>query len=101
MACRFESLFSTGLWQRYSLIGVSQAEKLGEMLRISKVPLLRPVESNMVLASLNSKAATALKSEGITFYYPWEGAARFLTTFAHTDEDLEHLVSTIQRVNAR
>ena len=57
--------------------------------------LLYPVEANEIFVRLTAAEAAALRAQGFDFYDWGEGAARLVTSWHHTEDDVAPLARAI------
>jgi threonine aldolase len=57
--------------------------------------VLHPVEANEIFIRLSAPEAATLRSQGYDFYDWGEGAARLVTSWHHTEEDVQPLAKAI------
>ncbi|MFF8606277.1 threonine aldolase family protein [Streptomyces sp. NPDC015346] len=88
-----------GLWLRNARQANTMAARLGDGLKaVPGTELLGSPQANIVFCRLPPQATAGLLAEGYTFYHDrWApGIVRFVTSFAHTPEDIDQLLDAVR-----
>lgn len=88
-------------WLRHAGHANAMARRLSDKVaRIAGAELLLPTEANGVFVNLPQAALARLKATGWVFYTFIGGGARFMCSWATTQEAIDHLASDIERALA-
>lgn len=88
--------FEGDLWLRNAANANRQAQLLGAGLAaLPGASLLRPVEANAVFAVLTTAQHEKLRAAGFAYYTFIGGAARFVCSWATTEEDVRALLDAV------
>jgi|SRR3989338_584006 len=97
IAVQLEALLSNGLWLRNAGNANKMARCLKEKLwDIRQVHITQEVESNAVFATIPKPVIPLLQQK--YFFYVWneeKGEVRFMTSFDHTEEDVDNFVKCL------
>ncbi|MGY0063757.1 threonine aldolase family protein [Streptomyces sp. LZ34] len=99
-AAQMDAYLSDDLWLRNAAHAGAMAARLREGLKaVPGVGLLGAADANVVFCRLPQKVIEELLAEGYAFYHDrWEpGVVRFVTSFATTEQDVDHLVQAVSR----
>ncbi|MGX1560971.1 threonine aldolase family protein [Streptomyces sp. NPDC055506] len=97
-AAQFEAYLTDELWLRNASHANAMAARLQEGLKaIPEVGLLGAADANILFCRLPQQAIDGLLADGYVFYHDrWEpGVVRFVTSFATTEQDVDHLVQAV------
>ncbi|GGY35748.1 threonine aldolase family protein [Streptomyces djakartensis] len=99
-AAQLDAYLRDDLWLRNAAHANAMAARLQEGLKaVPGVELLGTADVNILFCRLPRRITEALLAEGYTFYHDrWEpGVVRFVTSFATTERDVDHLVRSVVR----
>ncbi|MEU6912890.1 threonine aldolase family protein [Streptomyces olindensis] len=99
-AAQLDAYLRDGLWLRNAAHAGAMAARLQEGLKaVSGVEMLGAADANIVFCRLPQRITEGLLAEGFAFYHDrWEpGVVRFVTSFATTEQDVDHLVRAAAR----
>ncbi|RMB79759.1 low specificity L-threonine aldolase [Streptomyces shenzhenensis] len=91
------------LWLRNAAHANAMAARLQEGLdKIPEIGRLGTVDANMLFCHLPEQVTKGLLAEGYVFYHDrWDpGVARFVTSFATSEQDVDDLLDAIRRHSA-
>lgn len=95
LGVQFDALFENNLYFRIAERGVEQAIKIAEVLQAHGFKLWMPVETNQVFVIIDDKYADKLKNDVLYRYWIRYDenniVARFVTTWAVSDDDIKKL----------
>ena len=95
------AMLTDNTWLRHAAHANAMAQRLSHKVAgIAGAELLLPTEVNGVFVNLPDAAATRLKALGWTFYTFIGGGARFMCSWATTEEAVDHLAHDLERVLA-
>ncbi len=95
------AMLTEGTWLRHAAHANAMAHRLSERIAgIAGAELLLPTEVNGVFVNLPEPAIARLKALGWTFYTFIGGGARFMCSWATTEEAVDHLADDLERVLA-
>jgi threonine aldolase len=101
LAAQFEALITDELWRRCARHANAMAARLAAAVRdASGVTITRPVQTNVVFATLRKRDAAALR-ERFAFYV-WDEAAgevRWMCSWDTTAEDVDGFAAAVRRVS--
>ncbi|MFF4585988.1 threonine aldolase family protein [Streptomyces sp. NPDC001388] len=99
-AAQLDAYLTDGLWLRNATHANAMAARLQDGLKaLPGVDLLGVADANVVFCRLPQPVTEALLAEGYVFYHDrWEpGVARFVTSFATTEQDVDGLLHAVRR----
>ncbi|MET3937107.1 low specificity L-threonine aldolase [Arthrobacter sp. OAP107] len=99
-AAQLDAYLTDDLWLRNAHQANAMATRLEDGLReIADTELLGSPQANILFCRLPRPVTNALLAEGYTFYHDrWEpGTLRFVTSFSHTPDDIDHLLDAVRR----
>ena len=99
-AAQLDAYLTDDLWLRNAAHANAMAARLEAGLKaIPDVGLLGAADANIVFCRLPQPVIDGLLADGYAFYHDrWEpGVARFVTSFATTAHDVDHLVDAVRR----
>ncbi|MFF4658472.1 threonine aldolase family protein [Streptomyces sp. NPDC001381] len=99
-AAQLDAYLTDGLWLRNARHANAMAARLQDGLKaLPGVDLLGVADANVVFCRLPQPVTEALLAEGYVFYHDrWEpGVARFVTSFATTEQDVDGLLHAVRR----
>jgi threonine aldolase len=99
-AAQLDAYLSDDLWLRNAAHANTMAARLQDGLKtIPGVGLLGAADANIIFCRLPPKVTEGLLADGYAFYHDrWEpGVVRFVTSFATTEHDVDHLVEAVLR----
>ncbi|MFI6374395.1 threonine aldolase family protein [Streptomyces sp. NPDC050546] len=99
-AAQLEAYLTDELWLRNASHANTMAARLQEGLKaIPEVGLLGAADANILFCRLPQRTIDGLLADGYAFYHDrWEpGVVRFVTSFATTEQDVDHLVRAVGR----
>lgn len=99
-AAQLDAYLTDDLWLRNAAHANAMAARLQEGLKgIPEVGLLGAADANIVFCRLPQQVTEGLLADGYAFYHDrWEpGVARFVTSFATTPQDVDHLLQAVSR----
>lgn len=94
------TMLESGGWLQNARIANEAAYKLGQGLsRIKGVQKVSPIQANAVFVQMPKLMAAKLKDRGWRFYsFNGEGHARFMCSWATTDEHIQALVTDLKEI---
>jgi threonine aldolase len=102
LAAQFDALLTDDLWLRNASRANAMAARLADAVRnVSKLTITRPVETNVVFATLPGAAITALQ-ERFAFYV-WnerESEVRWMCSWDTTESDVDAFAQAVREVVA-
>lgn len=99
VAAQLDVLLGTGLWRSNARHANDAARHLAARLRETGIVPALPVQANAVFFAVPPQHAAQVAAEGRALVWdPGTGLVRAVASFDTTEEDVEHLVSTVQRV---
>ncbi|MFJ8109069.1 threonine aldolase family protein [Streptomyces sp. NPDC096132] len=102
-AAQLDAYLTDGLWLRNAAHANVMATRLQDGLKaLPEVGLLGVADANVVFCRLPQPVTEGLLADGYVFYHDrWEpGVARFVTSFATTEEDVDGLLRAVGRLTA-
>lgn len=95
MSAPWVGMLESGAWRRHAVHANACASRLASGLEeIEGVSLMVPSQANAVFARMPAEVAAGLRDRGWDFYtFIGEGGARFMCSWATTEEDVDALVS--------
>ncbi|KUO08282.1 threonine aldolase family protein [Streptomyces sp. DSM 15324] len=99
-AAQLDAYLADGLWLRNAARANAMAARLQDGLKaLPEVGLLGVADANIVFCRLSARITEGLLGEGYVFYHDrWEpGVARFVTSFATTEADVDGLLEAVRR----
>ncbi|MDR6974154.1 threonine aldolase [Streptomyces sp. 3330] len=99
-AAQLDAYLTDGLWLRNATHAGAMAARLREGLKaVPEVALLGAADANIVFCRLPQWVTEGLLADGYAFYHDrWEpGVVRFVTSFATTPQDVDHLLRAVGR----
>ncbi|WP_409467831.1 threonine aldolase family protein [Streptomyces sp. HC307] len=99
-AAQLDAYLTDDLWLRNAAHAGAMAARLQEGLKaIPEVGLLGAADANILFCRLPQQVIEGLLADGYVFYHDrWEpGVVRFVTSFATTEQDVDHLVQAVGR----
>ncbi|WP_340383970.1 beta-eliminating lyase-related protein [Streptomyces sp. SS7] len=99
-AAQLDAYLADGLWLRNAAHANAMAARLQDGLKaLPEVGLLGVADANIVFCRLSPRITEGLLGEGYVFYHDrWEpGVARFVTSFATTETDVDGLLEAVRR----
>ncbi|MFF5184207.1 threonine aldolase family protein [Streptomyces sp. NPDC000345] len=99
-AAQLDAYLTDGLWLRNATHANAMAARLQDGLKaLPGVDLLGVPDANVVFCRLPQPVTEALLADGYVFYHDrWEpGVARFVTSFATTEQDVDGLLHAVRR----
>ncbi|KUN85593.1 threonine aldolase family protein [Streptomyces griseoruber] len=99
-AAQVDAYLTDGLWLRNAAHANGMAARLQDGLKaLPEVGLLGVADANIVFCRLPRQVTEGLLGEGYVFYHDrWEpGVARFVTSFATTEADVDGLLAAVRR----
>ena len=93
MAAQILAMIEDGLWLKTARTANAGAALLADA---AGDRLLQPVEANEVFLRLTAAEAATLRGQGFDFYDWGEGAARLVTSWQQTAEDIRPLADAIR-----
>ncbi|MCY1246088.1 Low specificity L-threonine aldolase [compost metagenome] len=101
LSAQIDAYLSDDLWLRNARKANDAAQRLAQGLAgLSGVEVLGGTEANILFCRLDSAVIDALLKAGFVFYHDRWGPniVRFVTSFATTAEDVDHLLNHVRRV---
>jgi threonine aldolase len=92
LAAQLLAMLDGDLWLENARAANAAAQIIAEA---APARLLHPVQANEIFIKLTRAEAAALRSQGFDFYDWGEGAARLVTSWQHTAEDVTPLANAI------
>ncbi|MPY60326.1 threonine aldolase family protein [Streptomyces spongiae] len=99
-AAQLDAYLTDDLWLRNADHANAMAARLQEGLKaIPEVGLLGAADANILFCRLPHQVIEGLLADGYVFYHDrWEpGVVRFVTSFATTEQDVDHLAQAVGR----
>ncbi|MEU1181141.1 low specificity L-threonine aldolase [Streptomyces sp. NPDC005820] len=99
-AAQLDAYLTDDLWLRNAAHANAMAARLQDGLKaLPEVGLLGVADANIVFCRLPLQVTEGLLAEGYVFYHDrWEpGVARFVTSFATTEADVDGLLEAVRR----
>ena len=100
IAAQFLAYLEEDLWRVLAKHANSMAQRLARALGdVRGLEFVCPVECNMLFPRLPPKALESLQND--FYFYAWdqdEGIARWVTTFATTEEDIDSFAVAVKDV---
>ncbi|WP_460062713.1 threonine aldolase family protein [Streptomyces sp. YKOK-I1] len=99
-AAQVDAYLADGLWLRNAGHANAMAARLQDGFKaLPEVGLLGVADANIVFCRLSRRITEGLLGEGYVFYHDrWEpGVARFVTSFATTEADVDGLLEAVRR----
>ncbi|MFI7504724.1 threonine aldolase family protein [Streptomyces sp. NPDC049687] len=99
-AAQLGAYLTDGLWLRNAAHANAMAARLQDGLKaLPDVGLLGVADANVVFCRLPQQVTERLLADGYAFYHDrWEpGVARFVTSFATTEQDVDDLLDAVRR----
>lgn len=87
-----------GLWLRLAAQANRAMARLAAGLRTLDVAFVEEPEVNMLLVEIDAPTADALRAHGLLFYDIQPGVARFVTSFATTDNEVDRAIGAFRAV---
>ncbi|MBB3214697.1 threonine aldolase [Herbaspirillum sp. Sphag1AN] len=103
LTAQIDAYLQNDLWLRNARQANAMAQRLvNGLLQMRGVDVMGPRQSNIVFCRLPAALTAGLLEAGFHFYHDrWEpGVARFVTSFATTTNDIDHLLSCMQNLVA-
>lgn len=96
------TMLESGAWLKNAAAANAAAQKLAAKLElINGIKTSSPVQANAVFVEMPAIVAKQLRQKGWHFYsFIGEGNARFMTSWATTDEKIDELVADVHEVTA-
>ncbi len=101
LSAQIDAYLRDDLWLRNAREANGMARRLVAGLRpLPGVEVLGAPQANIVFCRLPAAAITGLLEAGFAFYHDrWEpGVVRFVTSFATTAADVDHLIASLSRI---
>lgn len=97
------TMLESGGWLENARTANAAARKLAAKLEpIEGIRISYPVQANAVFVEMPATVIDQLRDRGWYFYqFIGEGSARFMTSWATTDEKIDELAADVQEVTAR
>lgn len=99
-AAQLDAYLTDDLWLRNATHANVMAARLQEGLKgIPEAGLLGAADANILFCRLPQQVTEGLLADGYAFYHDrWEpGVVRFVTSFATTPQDVDHLLQAVSR----
>lgn len=99
-AAQLDAYLTDDLWLRNARRANTMAARLGDGLKATPgTELLGTPQANIVFCRFSQQTTQGLLAEGYTFYHDrWApGIVRFVTSFSHTPDDIDHLLDAVRR----
>jgi threonine aldolase len=109
LAAQFEGYLNDGYWLTLARQANAMADRLAEGLRNCGVPIVWPVEANIVFALLPKALDGKLRAKGATYYVrsntlagddiaigPDQILVRLVTSFATVDAEVDQFVALVR-----
>ncbi|MFF3332953.1 threonine aldolase family protein [Streptomyces sp. NPDC002888] len=99
-AAQLDAYLTDDLWLRNAAQANAMAARLQDGLKaIPEVGLLGAADANILFCRLPQQVTEGLLADGYAFYHDrWEpGVVRFVTSFATTPQDVDHLLAAVRR----
>jgi threonine aldolase len=109
LAAQFEGYLSDGYWLTLARHANVMADRLADNLRAAGIPIVWPVDANIVFALLPQALDSKLKAAGAAYYVrprtlagddvamaPDQMLVRLVTSFATVDSEIEKFASLVQ-----
>jgi len=104
LSAQLDAYLSDGLWLRNARHANRMAQRLEHAIRqLDAIDMLGSVQANILFCRVPAPVIDGLLREGFVFYHDrWEpGVVRFVTSFATTDSDVDHLAARMARLVAQ
>jgi len=97
------TMLESGGWLKNAMAANAAAQKLAAKLKsIQGIKISSPVQANAVFVEMPATVINHLRDKGWYFYqFIGEGSARFMTSWATTDERIDELVADVHEITAR
>lgn len=94
-------MYESDAWLRHARHANACANRLEAALReIPRIEIMYPVQANSVFLKLPQTWIDRLRASGLRFYTFIGGGARFMCSWATTEEDIDSLTATIREIAA-
>ena len=103
LSAQIDAYLKDDLWLRNARQANGMAQRLANGLKqLPSVEVLGETQSNIVFCRLPAVVTEGLLQEGFFFYHDrWDhGVVRFVTSFASTEVDVDHLLASAKRLAA-
>ncbi|OLR93480.1 threonine aldolase family protein [Actinokineospora bangkokensis] len=98
-SAQLDAYLADDLWLRLARRSNGTAARLAGGFKAAGIELLAEPQANILFATLPDRVRDGLLAAGFAFHHDrWApGVARFVTSFAHTDDDIDELIATVER----